>query len=343
MWQGGMLEQWTRLRRFDRRQMLSLACAVAAEPWSVWAQPSAAKLARVGFLIPETVADQTSRIDALRVGLAERGWVQGQNVTIEVRAADGAYDRLPRLAMELVALKVDVIVAFGIKALTAAHRATTTTSIVIPATSSDLVALGFVNSFARPGRNITGSTTFGPEIMAKRLELLKETMPTTTRVAVLVNPANASFGPTFTVMDAAAKSLKLSIEPFKVHDRSQFDRVFAAMTKARVDGLVIQDDTIFGETNAGKIAALAARGRLLAVGTREFADAGGALGYGRTDSELYRRGAYFVDRILNGAKPADLPVEQATRFELVINLKVTRAIGIRVPQAVMLRADRVIE
>lgn len=338
-----MLEQWERFRRFDRRQALSLACGVVAAPWSVWAQPAAAKLARVGFLIPETVTDQTSRIDALRGGMAERGWVHGQNVTIEVRAADGAYDRLPRLAMELVALKVDVIVAFGIKALTAARRATTTTSIVIPATSSDLVALGFVNSFARPGKNITGSTTFGPEIMAKRLELLKETMPTTTRVAVLVNPANASFDPTFAVMDAAAKSLKLSIEPFKVHDRSEFDRVFAAMTKARVDGLVIQDDTIFGEANAGKIAVLAARGRLLAVGTREFADAGGAIGYGRTDAELYRRGAYFVDRILNGAKPADLPVEQATRFELVINLKVTRAMGIRVPQAVMLRADRVIE
>ncbi len=123
-------------------------------------------------------------------------------------------------------------------------------------------------------------------------------------MAVLVNPANASFGPTFTVMDAAAKSLKLSIEPFKVHDRSEFDRVFAAMAKARVDGLVIQDDTIFGEANAGEIAALAAQRRLLAVGAREFADAGGAIGYGRTD-RLYRRGAYFVDRILNGAKPAD--------------------------------------
>jgi putative ABC transport system substrate-binding protein len=343
MWQAGMLELWERFRRFDRRETLSLAFGMAAAPWAVWAQPSAAKLARVGFLIPETVTDQNSRIDALRVGLAERGWVQGQNVIIEVRAAEGAYDRLPQLAMELVDLKVDVIVAFGIKALTAARSATTTTPIVIPATSSDLVALGFVNSLARPGKNITGSTTFGPEIMAKRLELLKETMPTTTRVAVLLNPANASFGPTFTVMDAAAKSLKLSIEPFKVHDRSEFDRVFAAMTKARVDGLVIQDDTIFGESNAGKIAALAARARLLAIGTREFADAGGAIGYGRTDSELYRRGAYFVDRILYGARPADLPVEQATRFELVVNLKVSRAIGIRVPQAVMLRADRVIE
>jgi len=338
-----MIEHWIAHRVISRRRALCLVFGPAWMAAAAWAQQPPAKQARVGFLVPEALVDQASRIDALREGLAERGWIEGRNLVTEVRSAEGAYERLPALAAELASLKLDVIVAFGIKALTAARRATTTTSIVIPATSSDLVALGFVNSFARPGKNITGSTTFGPEIMAKRLELLKETMPTTTRVAVLVNPANASFGPTFTVMDAAAKSLKLSIEPFKVHDRSQFDRVFAAMTKARVDALVIQDDTIFGETNAGKIAALAARGRLLAVGTREFADAGGAIGYGRTDSELYRRGAYFVDRILNGAKPADLPVEQATRFELVINLKVTRAIGIRVPQAVMLRADRVIE
>jgi putative tryptophan/tyrosine transport system substrate-binding protein len=199
-----------------------------------------------------------------------------------------------------------------------------------------------VDSFARPGKNVTGSTTFGPEIMAKRLELLKETAPTSKRVGVLVNPASASFGPTFTVMSAAAKSLNLSIAPFELQDRNDFQRVFAMMAKARVDGLVIQDDTIFGESNANEIAARAARQRLLAVGGREFADAGGTIGYGRTDVELYRRGAYFVDRILNGAKPADLPVEQATRFEMVINLNVARSIGIRIPQSVMLRADRVI-
>jgi putative ABC transport system substrate-binding protein len=338
-----MHEQRERFRRLDRRAALSFVFAVAMAPWAVWAQPAVPKPVRVGFLIAEAVADQTSRIDALRDGLVERGWVPGRNMVVEIRAADGVYARLPHLAMELVALKVDVIVAFGIKALTAAREATSTISIVIPATSSDLVALGFVNSFARPGKNITGSTTFGPEIMAKRLELLKETVPTVTRVAVLVNPANASFGPTFTVMNAAAKSLKLSIEPYKVNDPSEFERVFAAMVQARVNGLVIQDDTIFGEANADEIAALAAQRRLPAVGAREFADAGGAVGYGRTDSELYRRGAYFVDRILNGVRPADLPVEQATRFELVLNLRATRAFGIRIPQAVMLRADRVIE
>lgn len=297
----------------------------------------------MGFLIAETAADQASRIDALRAGLSERGLFEGRNMIIELRAADGAYDRLPGLAAELVALRADVIVAFGVKALTAARRATTTTPIVIPATSSDLVALGFVDSFARPGKNVTGSTTFGPEIMAKRLELLKETMPAVTRVAVLVNPANASFAPTLKVMEAAAKALKLSIEPFKVHAPGEFERVFAAMAKARVEAVVIQDDTIFGEANADDIAALAARRRLPAVGGRELADAGGMLGYGRTDAELYRRGAHFVERILGGAKPGDLPVEQATRFEMVINLKVARAIGIRFPKSVMLRADRVIE
>lgn len=340
-----MIENWTTFRRLNRRQALSLslACGTVAAPWASWAQQPPTKMPRVGFLIPEAVADQAGRIDALRAGLAERGLVEGRNMLIDVRAADGAYDRLPGLAAELVALKVEVIVAFGIKALTAARRATTTIPIVIPATSSDLVALGFVDSFARPGKNVTGSTTFGPEIMAKRLELLKETMPATTRVAVLVNPANASFAPTFKVMDAAAKALKLSIEPFKVQEPGDFQRVFAAMAKARVEAVVVQDDTVFGEANAGEIAALASRQRLPAVGGRELADAGGMIGYGRTDSELYRRGAHFVERILGGAKPGDLPVEQATRFEMVINLKVARAMGIRIPQSVMLRADRVIE
>jgi putative ABC transport system substrate-binding protein len=337
-----MSEQWVTQRVISRRRALCLVFGPAWMAPAAWAQQPPAKLARVGFLVPEALADQASRIEALRAGLAERGWVEGRNLVIEVRSAEGAYERLPALAAELASLKMDVIVAFGIKSLTAARAATTTLPIVIPATSSDLVALGFVERFARPGKNVTGSTTFGPEIMAKRLELLKETAPASKRVGVLVNPANASFGPTFTVMSAAARSLKLSIEPFEVRDRSEFPRAFAAMAKARIDGLVIQDDTIFGQANADEIAALAAQLRLLAVGGREFADAGGAIGYGRTDADLYRRGAYFVDRILNGAKPADLPVEQATRFEIVINLPVASAIGIRIPQPILLRADRVI-
>lgn len=334
-----MSTQGLTLRRIQRRQALRLVGGLFAVSGAAHAQPATP---RVGFLIAETLSDQAGRIEALLAGLAERGWVEGRNMALDVRAGDGGYDRLPALAAELVALKVDVIVAFGIKALSAARRATTQLPIVIPATSSDLVALGFVDSFARPGKNVTGSTTFGPEIMAKRLELLKETLPAAMRVAVLVNPANASFGPTFTVMSAAAKSLTLVLQTFKVQQRSEIARVFDALAKARCDGLVIQDDTIFGEANAAEIATLAVRRRLLAVGGRDFADAGGAIGYGRTDAELYRRGAYFVDRILRGARPADLPVEQASRFEMVINRKVTGALGISIPQSVILRADRVI-
>lgn len=214
---------------------------------------------------------------------------------------------------------------------------------MIPATSSDPVAMGLVSSLARPGGNVTGSTTFGPEIMAKRLELLKEVKPGTSRVAVLVNPANASFGPANEQLDVAAKALRLSLSRFEVKAPSEFDEAFAAMAKERVDAIVLQDDTLFGDANAKVIAQLAGRQRLTAVGSVGFAEAGGTIGYGRSDSELYRRGAYFVDRILKGTRPADLPIEQATRFELLINMKSVEALGIKVPQSVRLRADRVIE
>lgn len=332
---------WVARGLLRRRSVLCVGMGWACLGQQALAQPKE-RPRRIGFLIPETVADQTSRIEALSAGLAERNWVEGRNLQVEMRAAAGAYDLLPAMAAELIAQKVDLIVAFGIKSLTAAQRATSTLPIVIPATSSDLVALGFINSLARLGKNVTGSTTFGPEIMAKRLELLKETLPSARRVAVLVNPANASFGPTFAVMSAAAKSLKLAIEKVEVREVSGFKGGFETMVKARVDGVVIQDDTIFGEANADEIAALAIQQRLPAVGGREFADAGGTIGYGRSDAELYRRGAYFIDRILNGARPADLPVEQATRFELVINQRIAVSMGVTIPQAVLLRADRVI-
>ena len=327
----------------NRRRIFTLCFSAIAAPQASLAQPPLAKLARIGFLISETLPGQTSRIEALRGGLRDFGYIEGKNIAIEIRSAEGNYDRLPALAAELAGLKIHVLVAFGIKALAAASSATTTIPIVVPATSSDPVAMGLVSSLSRPGGNITGSTTFGPEIMAERLELLKEVMPGMTRVAVLVNPANSSLGPMFKHIDIAAKSLNLSLNPFEVRTRGDFERVFATMAKDRVHAIVIQDDTIFGETNANAIAELAAKQRLLAVGSNEFARAGGAIGYGRTDSDLYRRGAYFVDRILKGAKPGDLPIEQATRFELVINMKTAKALGIRIPHSVVLRADRVIE
>jgi len=327
----------------DRRRMLLLAAGAVIAPAKPWAQPSRGILPRLGLLVSETLAGQASRIEALRAGLADLGYVEGRTVAIEIRSAESDYSRLSQLAAELVASKVDVIVAFGIKALAAARRATSTIPIVIPATSSDLVALGFARTLARPGGNVTGSTTFGSEVMAERLEILKEVKPGAARVAVLVNPANAGTAPTFRQMEVSARTSNLAVRRFDVKSRAEFGDVLAACAKAKMDGLILQDDTLFGEANAVELAKLAAAHGLLGIGGGDFAEAGGAIAYGRNDAELYRRGAYFVDRILKGARPAELPVEQATRFELVINGNAFKALGIRVPASVMLRADRVIE
>lgn len=325
-----------------RRRVLALGIGALAARVA-WPQDAAGRTPRIGLLISETLADQASRIDALRAGLNAYGYVDGRTITILSRSAEGNYDRLPELAAELVALKVDVLVAFGIKALVAASNATTTVPIVIPATSSDPVAMGIAKSVARPGTNVTGATTFGPEIMAKRLELLKELAPGATRVGILVNPANASFAPTLQQMSPVAKSARLALTRFDASSSGAFDRVFAAMASARIDAVVVQDDTLFTGSNARVVADLAAAKRMVAVGSKALAEAGGTIGYGGTDFELYRRGAYFVDRILQGAKPADLPIEQATRFELVLNAKGAKALGLRIPAAMALRADRVIE
>jgi len=327
----------------DRRGVLRLAVGALIVPLAARAQPVQGRMPRVGLLVSETLAGQASRIDALRAGLAERGHVEGRSIAIEVRSAESDYDRLPRLAAQLVAAKVDVIVAFGIKALAAAARATSTIPIVIPATSSDLVALGFARSLARPGGNVTGSTTFGSEVMAERLEILKEVKPGAARVAVLVNPANAGTAPTFRQMEASARASNLAIRRFDVKSRTAFGDVLAACAKARMDGVILQDDTLFGEANAAELARLTSKHGLLGVGGKDFAEAGGVIGYGRLDADLYRRGAHFVDRILNGAKPGDLPIEQASRFELVINATAARSLGLAVSPTILLRAERVID
>jgi putative ABC transport system substrate-binding protein len=297
----------------------------------------------VGLLISETRADQASRIEALRAGLAGYGWVEGRNLAIDLRSAEGNYERLPALAAELVALKVDVIVAFGIKALVAAGKATTAIPIVIPATSGDPVALGLVQSLARPGTNITGSTTFGPEIMGKRLQLLQELAPAAARVGILVNPANASLVPSLRQMSPYAKSARLTLARFDATSAEALPGAFAQMAAARIDAVVVQDDTLFTGSNARAVAELAAGHRMLLVGSKAIAEAGGVIGYGGVDHQLYGRGAYFVDRILRGARPADLPIEQATRFELVVNAGTARALGVAIPRAMALRAERVIE
>jgi putative ABC transport system substrate-binding protein len=321
-----------------RKFVLALGASALAAPLAPFAQQ---QIPRIGFLIAETLSGQASRIEALRAGLRDLGYVEGKNIAVELRTADGDYERLPELAAELVRLKVDVLVAFGGKAVSAAKRATTTIPIVVPA-SSDPIAGGLTSSLARPSGNITGSALFGPETSAKRMELLKEAVPRITRVAALLNPANESSRPTLQAMRAAAKSLKLALQPFELRSPKEFGRGFSAMAKGRVDAVVVQQDTLF-RSRASEVADLAAKQRLPSAGNKEFAEAGGLIGYGVTDDDLYRRGAYFVDRILKGAKPSELPVEQPTRLELVINMKTARALGIKIPQSILVRADRVIE
>ncbi len=317
-----------------------LGGAALGWPFAALAQQSG-KLARIGLLISEPLAGQAARVETLRAALRERGYVEGRDIAFELRSAEGNYERLPELAAELARLKVDVMVSFGSKATVAAHGATQTVPIVVPLIG-DPVGLGLVGSLSRPGGNITGIAVLSPQIGAKRLELLKETVPRLRRVALLQNPANASYDLMLKAYHATGDPLKLELRPFEARAPKDFANAFSSMAKARMEAVVVSVDTLF-RANLAEIAALAAKHRLPTSGAPEFADAGCLIGYGAVDAEMYRRSAYFVDRILKGAKPADLPVEQPTRFELVINLKTAKALGLRIPQTVLLRADKVIE
>jgi putative ABC transport system substrate-binding protein len=259
-----------------RHFVLALGASTLAAPLVSFAQPQP-KVPRVGFLSSETLSSEASRIDALRVGLRDRGYVEGKNIAIDSRAADGDYDRLPGLAAELAKLKVDVIVAFGTKAVLAAMRATTTIPIVDPV-MGDPVALGLSSSLARPGGNVTGSSGFGPEATAKRVEFLKEAVPRITRVAVLINPANASSRLGQTMRDTA-NALKLELQAVEVRTSREFGEAFAAMAQRRVEAIVVSTDTLF-RTNLIEIADLAGKQRLPSTGAKEFAAAGGLIGYG---------------------------------------------------------------
>ena len=324
-----------------RRVVLVLGAGALAAPLASFAQQQATKVFRIGFLHPASALASADRVEALRAGLRDLGYVEGKNIIIEFRWAEGKYDRLPDLAAELVSLKVDVFVTAATPAANAARHATTTIPIVM-ATSGDAVAAGLVTSLARPGANVTGSTFFSPELNAKRLERLKETMPRITQVAVLLNPNNPAFVTDIKQMEIAARSLKVGLQQFAVQGTEEFDSAFSAMTRKRVDAFVVIQDPIL-DTNHKRIADLAAKHRLPSAGNKEFAEMGGLIGYGVILLELYRRAAYFVDKILKGAKPADLPVERPTKFELVINLKTAKALGVKIPQSVLFRADKVIE
>jgi putative tryptophan/tyrosine transport system substrate-binding protein len=322
-----------------RRQLLRLAAGLPLMATAASAQQPG-QTRRVGFLLAESTTAQASRLEALRAGLRDLGYVEGKNIRIELRSADGNYDRLPALAAELVNLRVDALVAFGGKAVVAARSATSTIPIVIPSTGNPMES-GLTESFSSPTSNVVGSDNLSREVYGKRLEVLKEIQPRIGRVAFLANPLQTTSGAPRATAEAA-KSAKVELHRFEVRDPADFRDAFAAMAKARVDALLVQQDTLF-MAYGRQLAQAAIEQRLPSAGTREYAEAGGLIGYGTIDAELYRRAAYFVDRLLKGAKPADMPIERASRFELIINRKTATAIGIRVPQSVLLRADKVIE
>jgi putative tryptophan/tyrosine transport system substrate-binding protein len=326
----------------DRRQLLVLLAAGAlAVPRPSFAQSRQRKVPKIGFLISETLSGEAGRVAALRAGLRDLGYVEGNNITIETRSADGNYDRLPVLATDLAGLKVELIVAFGSKAVSAAKLATTTIPIVAPG-MGDPVAFGRSGSLARPTGNITGSSQFGLEAAAKRVQFLKEAVPSIKRVAVLINPANAASAIQVEAIRVAANALKLELHAVEVRNAKEFGEIFSAMAQEHIDSIVVATDTLF-RANAMEVANLAAKQRLPSIGPTEFAAAGGLIGFGADDAEVYRHAAYFVDKILKGAKPGDLPIELPTKLQLVINLKSAKTLGLTIPQSLLIRADEIIQ
>jgi len=300
------------------------------------------KVPRLGYLGP-AARSTTGTVDAFLQGLRESGWVDGKNIVIEYRWAEGRTERLPDLAAELVRLKVDVILAASTAAAVAAKSVTATIPIVM-ATGSDVEKLGLASSLARPGGNVTGLTySVGFDQFGKQLELLKETVPNVRRVAILTNPANPVHASLIQNVKAAARTLEVQLQLLDGHEPSNFDRVFAAMTRERAGALLILTDAVFFGNRARILALVRERRLPTMTGQRVFTEAGGLMSYGVDANDNFRRSAKYVDKILKGAKPADLPIEQPTKFELLINMKTAREFGLIIPPPLLLRADQVIE
>jgi len=328
-----------------RRAVLVVALVLVMH-WVVLLPPDAR--AQSGEKIPTlgllwfAASIRPSLTQALRDGLRERGWVEGRTIRIVERFADGKPERLRMLAAELVALKVDVIVTGGTTSIRAARNATSTIPIVSAATA-DPVEMGFAASLARPGGNVTGLSILGPELLSKQLELLKQTVPQATMVAVLLHAANPGNPAFVKAMQEAAPRLKIRILPFEVKEPGDFDAAFGAMIKAGASALLALQDPVFAE-HASRMVQLAGRHRLPAMwGNRLWVEAGGLMTYGLVSEDLWRRAASYVDRILKGAKPGDLPIEQPNKFDLVINMRTAKALGLTIPQAILTRADQLIE
>jgi putative ABC transport system substrate-binding protein len=330
-------------KRVKKKIFLFLAAAFSLFSVDPAAAQQPKNVLRIGYLMPSDAATDSTRAEAIRLALRELGYIEGQNIAIEYRYAKGKRDQHPELAAELVRLKVDIIVTTGVGPTLAAKNATKTIPIVMNL-SADPVAAGLVESLARPGGNVTGLTTLGRDLGGKRLELLKEAVPKVARVAVLYDPATpASVIDLKEVLPAAARALRLTIQPWEVRAADDFERVFAALSRERPDGLYVTPGPLL-RANEKRIAGFALKSRLPSTyNYKEAVDAGGFMYYGADQVDSYRRVATYVDKILKGAKPADLPVEQPTKFELVINLKTAKQIGVTIPQSMLYRADKVIK
>ena len=296
---------------------------------------------RIGVLWGGTIPGRDPFVGAFLEGMRALGYVEGQNLVMEYRAAEGQYERFPALAAELVRLQVDIIVTQGTPAALAAKDATTTIPIVMVGVG-DPVGSGLVASLARPGGNITGLSVMGPELVGKQLEFLKDVLPSVSRVAILWNPANPVHALTVPEADVAAQALGVQLHRVEARGPDAFDRAFAALTSAHAGALLVLGDTMFRE-HRRRLAELAATSHLPTMHSdRALVEAGGLISYAASPPDLWRRGATYVDKILKGAKPADLPVEQPTKFELVINLKTAQALGLTLPPKVLFQADEII-
>ncbi len=319
--------------------IVALALSVVGAPLASEAQQPS-KISRIGVLRPGPAHDPL--VDALRGGLRDLGYVEGQNLSLEIRFSDGKLDRLPGLAAELVRLRVDVITAFSTPAALAAKQATGTIPIIFTGVG-DPVGAGVVASLARPGGNVTGMSVLATELSGKRLELLRAAVPKAARVAMLWNSTNPGMVLRVREAEAAARTLGMTLLSLGVHDLDTFSNAFAAITRDRPDALLTLVDP-FTRLHRKRIVEFAAQRHLPEIyEAREFVEAGGLMAYGPNLADIERRSATYVDKILKGAKPADLPVQQPTKFELVINLKTAKALGLKIPQSVLVRADQVIQ
>ena len=304
------------------------------------------KVPRIGYLSAADPASESARFEGIRLALRERGYTEGQDIATEYRYAEGKRGQLPELAAELVRLKVDIIVVVGGDPLIrAAKNATKTIPIVMVGSGADPVEAGYVESLAHPGGNVTGITNINRELGGKRLELFKEAVPKVARVAVLYDPVlPGSVREVKEVLPVAARALKLTLQAWEIRAADDFDKVFAALNKQRPDGLYVPASGPLMAANRKRTADFALKSRLPSLyNSRAYVDAGGLMSYNADPAESYRRVAYFMDRILKGAKPADLPVEQPTKFELVINLKTAKQIGVTIAPEVLARATKIIK